>query len=334
VFHSATWDHDYDLTDKRVAVVGTGASAVQFVPQIQPKVARLHLYQRTPPWVIPRRDRPIGAGRRWLFRRFPPARLAVRAGIYLRLELLLGPVVLGHSARRSSLLQRLAASHLAAQVKDPELRASLRPDYAIGCKRILASDDYYPALDQPNVELVTSAVTGFGADCVLDEHGGSRQVDAVILGTGFQAAEPSFAQRIHGLGGRPLSRTWAEGMEAYLGSTVPGFPNLFLMIGPNTTLGHNSMVYMIESQVNYLTGALDFLGRPGVATVEVRPEVTSSYNRRLQADMEGTAWTSGGCTSWYLDHRGRNTTLWPGPTWRFRQLTRRFHPADYSVTAG
>ena len=331
VFHSAAWDHDYDLRGKRVAVVGTGASAIQFVPQIQPLVAELHLYQRTPPWVVPRRDRALGRWRRRLLRRVPPARLLVRASLYLRQELLVGPAVLGRSQRRQQLIRRVAAAHLARQVPDRALRARLRPDYAIGCKRILVSDDYYPALSQPNVEVIGAAVRELLPDAVVDEHGGARQVDAVVLGTGFRAAEPSFAARIHGRDGRPLSATWSEGMAAYLGSTVPGFPNLFLLVGPNTVLGHNSMVYMIESQLRYVLSALEFLGRPGVGTVEVRPAVLARFQARLQAAMASTTWVTGGCTSWYLDSRGRNTTMWPGRTYTFRRLTRRFHPADYDL---
>ena len=189
----------------------------------------------------------------------------VRASLYLRQELLVGPAVLGRSQRRQQLIRRVAAAHLARQVPDRALRARLRPDYAIGCKRILVSDDYYPALSQPNVEVIGAAVRELLPDAVVDEHGGARQVDAVVLGTGFRAAEPSFAARIHGRDGRPLSATWSEGMAAYLGSTVPGFPNLFLLVGPNTVLGHNSMVYMIESQLRYVLSALEFLGRPGWA---------------------------------------------------------------------
>lgn len=330
-FHSAAWDHGVDLRGARVAVVGTGASAAQFVPRIQPGVGRLSVYQRTPPWVVPRRDRALGPWRRRAYRHLPPLRLADRAATYLRLELVVGPAVLGRSPRRRALLERLASDHLERQVPDPELRALLQPDYAIGCKRVLVSDDYYPALAQPNVELVPAAVRALTADAVVDERGGVRPVDVVVFGTGFQAAEPSFARRIRGRGGERLSEAWRDGMSAYLGSTVPGFPNLFLMVGPNTTLGHNSMVYMIESQLAYVGGALALLSRPGVGSVEVRRPVFERYRRWLDSAMEGTAWTAGGCTSWYLDRHGRNTTLWPGRTDEFRRLTRRFHPADYAV---
>ena len=330
VFHSAAWDHGADLAGKRVAVVGTGASAIQFVPQIQPLVAKLYLHQRTPPWIIPRNDRDVPPARRWLFRHLPFTQKMARLRIYLRLEYLMGPVVLGTSERKRQLLRKFANGHLHHQIDDPELRSALTPDYEIGCKRILVSDDYYPSLTRANVEVVP-AVGGFTPDGVVDDHGVERQVDMVIMATGFQAAEPSFATRIVGPGGARLSEAWDTGMEAYLGSTVTGFPNLFLLVGPNTTLGHNSMIYMIESQLNYVVDAIGFLGRPGVGTVDVRPAVLERYNRRLQGAIGPTVWVTGGCTSWYLDHRGVNTTLWPRHTAVFRRLTRRFHPADYTV---
>jgi cation diffusion facilitator CzcD-associated flavoprotein CzcO len=331
VFHSAAWDHDYPLEGKRVAVIGTGASAIQFVPQIQPRVAELHLYQRTPPWILPRRDHAIPARRRHLYRRLPLAQRLVRASVYLRFEFLTGPAILGRSERRQTLLRKIARAHLSQQVPDPELKELLKQDYQIGCKRILVSDDYYPSLTRDNVEVIPAAVRELSRDGVIDEHGEERRVDAVILGTGFEAAEPSFAARIRGLGGTPLSERWREGMEAYLGSTVDGFPNLFMIIGPNCTLGHNSMVYMIESHLNYAASAIRFLRRPGVGTVEVRRARLDRFNEELRKTMATTTWMTGGCTSWYLDHRGHNTTLWPSNTYRFRQLTRRFRPGDYTV---
>ncbi len=333
VFHSAAWDHRVDLAGRRVAVVGTGASAIQFVPQIQPTVAALFVHQRTPPWIIPRRDRALGRIRRLAYRHLPLVRKAARLGIYLRLEYIMGPVVLGTSERKRALVRKLARAHLFDQISDPALRKTLSPDYEIGCKRVLISDDYYPSLTQPNVEVVSAGVAGFTPDGVVDEHGNERKVDTVILATGFRAAEPSFATRIVGPDGTRLSETWNDGMEAYLGSTVSGYPNLFMLIGPNTTLGHNSMIFMIESQLNYVVDAVGFLARPGVGTVEVRRGVLERFNRVLQDEMAPTVWVTGGCTSWYLDHRGVNTTLWPRPTPEFRRLTRHFHPADYTVRA-
>ena len=334
MFHSAAWDHGYDLAGKRVAVVGTGASAIQFVPQIQPQVAELHLYQRSAPWVLPRRDHPVSARRRRLYRWLPPIQRLSRASIYLRFEFISGPAILGRSQRRQVLLRKFARAHLSRQVPDPGLKERLKQDYQIGCKRILVSDDYYPALTQDNVEVIPAAVRELRPHGVVDEHGVERPADAVIFGTGFQAAEPSFAGRIRGQGGLSLSEKWKDGMEAYLGSAVTGFPNLFMIIGPNCTLGHNSMVYMIESHLQYAMGAIAFLSRPGVGTVEVRQQAMDRFNEDLQSAMSRTTWVTGGCTSWYLDHRGRNTTLWPDHTYRFRRLTRRFHPGDYTVAPG
>jgi cation diffusion facilitator CzcD-associated flavoprotein CzcO len=198
----------------------------------------------------------------------------------------------------------------------------------------LLSDDYYPALTRPNVEVVESPVASFTAHEVVGQDGIARPVDVVIMGTGFEAAEPPYGEHIIGRGGTRLSEVWkANGAEAYAGTAVAGFPNLFLMIGPNSTLAHNSMIYMIESHINYIASALAFLRRPGVRAVEVKPGVQRRYNERLQARLAHSVWVEGGCSSWYLDHRGRNTTLWPEHTWMFRRLTRRFHPGEYTVRA-
>jgi len=227
-----------------------------------------------------------------------------------------------------------ALSHLRKQVADPELRAKLTPDYEPGCKRLLLSDDYFPSLTQPNVEVISSPVASFTAHEVIGCDGVGRAVDVVIMGTGFEAAEPPYADHIVGRDGVRLSEVWkADGVEAYAGSTVVGFPNLFMMIGPNSTLAHNSMIYMIESHINYIESALLFMARPGVGTVEVKPSVQRRYNAKLQARLAHSVWVEGGCGSWYLDHRGRNTTLWPDHTWKFRRLTRRFQPGEYIVRA-
>ena len=231
-------------------------------------------------------------------------------------------------------VRKRALDHLHRQVADPDLRERLTPHYEPGCKRLLLSDDYYPSLTRPNVEVVDAPVASFTAHEVVGQDGIARPVDVVIMGTGFEAAEPPYAEHIVGRDGVRLSERWkAEGTEAYLGSTVAGFPNLFLMIGPNSTLAHNSMIYMIESHINYVAGAVTFLSKPGVRSVEVKPGVQRRYNERLQTRLEHSVWVEGGCGSWYLDHRGRNTTLWPDHTWKFRGLTRRFHPGEYTVRA-
>ena len=333
VFHSAKWEHGYDLRAKRVCVVGTGASAIQFVPQIQPVVSHLVLHQRTPPWIIPRRDRKVSPLRKALYRHVPVTQRLARLRIYLTLEFLLS-IFIAQGRRRVAGMKKLSLDHLRAQVPDESLRARLTPHYAPGCKRVLLSDDYYPSLSQPNVEVIDSPVASFTEHEVVGQDGIARPVDVVIMGTGFEAAEPPYAEHIVGAGGARLSEVWkAEGAEAYVGCTVAGFPNLFLMIGPNATLAHNSMIYMIESHINYIASAMAFLSRPGVRSVEVKRNVQRRYNDALQHTLEHSVWVEGGCGSWYLDHRGRNTTLWPEHTWRFRRQTRRFHPGEYTVRA-
>jgi cation diffusion facilitator CzcD-associated flavoprotein CzcO len=303
------------------------------VPQIQPVVEHLYLHQRTPPWVFPRRDRAVSRLRRALYRRMPATQRLSRLRIYLTFEMLLS-VFMGQAERRKRTVVKAAHDHLRKQVADEALRQTLTPHYEVGCKRVLLSDDYYPSLTQPNVEVVGSPVASFTAHEVVGQDGIARPIDVVIMGTGFEAAEPPYAEHIVGRDGLRLSESWkADGVAAYAGSTVAGFPNLFLMIGPNATLAHNSMIYMIESHINYIASALAFLARPGVGVVEVKPAVQSRYNEKLQARLEHSVWVEGGCGSWYLDHRGRNTTLWPEHTWTFRRLTRRFHPGQYTVRA-
>lgn len=331
VFHSARWDHDHDLTGERVAVIGTGASAIQFVPQIQAQVGRLYLFQRTPPWVIPRFDHHITDPEHFLLRWIPFAPALVRGVLYWLLEIR----VLGF---RHPWMMRLAARaarwHLTRQVADPELRAKLTPDYTMGCKRILISDDYYPSLTQPNVGVRTHGVKEVRSRSVVTGDGSELEVDTIIFGTGFHVADPPSAERIRGRDGRTLAEHWNGSMQAYLGTTVKGFPNMFCMLGPNTGLGHNSMVYMIESQLNYVVDCLKTAEHSGASIVEVRPEAQDRYNDQLQASMKGTVWTAGHCKSWYLDDTGRNTTLWPSWSFRYRQRTRHFDPENYMLQNG
>ncbi|BCJ36584.1 flavin-binding monooxygenase [Actinocatenispora thailandica] len=328
-FHSARWRHDHDLTGRRVAVIGTGASAIQFVPRIAGTVQRLTVFQRTPPWIIPRNDRPISGLEQWLYQHLPPARLAVRAGIYTARETLAVGMTL-----QPPLLDAVAAlarGHLRRQVPDPALRDRLRPDYRIGCKRILLSDDFYPALARDNVELVTDSIDRIEPDAVRTADGRRHPVDTIVFGTGFEATRPPIAAAVTGRDGVRLADAWADGMSAYRGSTVAGFPNLFLLIGPNTGLGHTSMIYIIESQLNYLVTALSKMDQHGVAAMEVDAGAQHAYNEALQRRLGSTVWNTGGCASWYLDANGRNTTLWPSFTWRFRRLTRNFDPRGYHL---
>ncbi|GAA2802107.1 flavin-containing monooxygenase [Crossiella cryophila] len=328
-FHSARWDHEHDFAGKRVAVIGTGASAIQFVPQIQPKVAELHLFQRTAPWVMPRRDRPITAIERTLFRAFPPLQRLVRAAIYWGRE----TYVIGFTRQPKMLRmgERFAKKNLFRAVKDRELRKKLLPTFAMGCKRILISNDYYPALAQSNVDVVTDRITEVRANSVVTADGTERPVDTIIYGTGFHATDPPAMEKVYGKGGVRLGEAWKEGMEAYKGTTIAGFPNLFMLVGPNTGLGHNSIVFMIESQVNYVMDALKVLGREEVVDIDPRVDRVHKFNERVQKQMKGTVWLTGGCESWYLDPKGRNTTLWPTFTWTYRQITRKFDAHAYSI---
>lgn len=326
MFHSARWDHQHTLDGERVAVIGTGASAIQIVPAIQPIVGRLSLYQRTPPWIIPRGDQAIPGWRRQLYRVAPWTLQARRATIYWRREFdAIGLVYAPALLKRA---ERLVLRHLAAQIPDPALRARLTPGYRLGCKRILLSDDFYPAVSQPNVEVITDAIREIRPTSIVMQDGTEREVDTIILATGFHVADVPIASRVCGRDGRPLSDVWRDGAGAYLGATVPGFPNLFFLIGPNTGLGHTSMIFMIEAQITYALGALDYMRRHGVATLDVRPEEEQAFNRNIQRRMNTTVWTTG-CGSWYLDAQGHNTTLWPGFTWEFWLRTRRFNPSPF-----
>ena len=329
-FHSAAWDHDHDLAGERVAAIGTGASAIQFVPAIQPEVERLHVFQRTAPWVIPHRNRQMSRLERALYSRLPIAQLAMRAGIYWGRE---GFVVQFRNERVRRVVEKLALRNLESQVPDPELRRKVTPSYAMGCKRILPTDDWYPALMKPNVELVTEAIREVRGRSIVTADGAEREVDAIVLGTGFFVTDIPIAGRVRGREGRLLSETWNGSPAAYKGAAVAGYPNLFFLIGPNTGLGHNSIVFMIESQVNYVADAIRTMRRGGAATVEVRPAAQAAYNAEIDSKTEGTVWTDGGCASWYIDRTGRNSTIWPTFTWPFRQQTREFDEGAYALTA-
>jgi cation diffusion facilitator CzcD-associated flavoprotein CzcO len=329
VFHSARWDHGCDLAGRRVAVIGTGASAIQFVPAIQPRVARLHLFQRTPAWVLPRFDRPIRRWQRWLYRRVPAVQSALRLIIYMGREL---SVFLFRHPAAMRRLQVVARRHLESAIADPALRARLTPPYTMGCKRILLSDDYYPALAQPNVEVVSEAIAEVGPQSVLTADGVERQVDAIILGTGFRPTDPPLAAHLRGRDGRTLREVWAGSPRAHLGTTIAGFPNLFMLLGPNTGLGHSSVVYMCEGQIEHVVGALRHLRAHGLFALEPRPEAQDAFVSALDRRMRGTVWLAGGCASWYLDRTGRNSTLWPDFSFRYRARVARFRPEEYALS--
>ncbi len=328
-FHTAEWDHSDDLTGRRVGIIGSGASAVQVVPEIQPLVAKLHLFQRTPPWVIPHTDHPVARGMRDLYRRVPALQTLSRASIYALRE----PLALGITRDRRwvKLMELNARLHLRRQVPDPELRARLTPDYEIFCKRIILSSRWYPALQAPNVDLVSSGIRELREHSIVDGDGAERELDTLIFATGFKPAELPIAERIRGRDGRSLAEVWNGSPEAYLGTTVAGFPNLLFLYGPNLNTGHSSVVFMLESQLAYALDALHTLRRTGAAEFDVRPEAQAAYNEEIQARLETTVWNTGGCASWYFDRNGRNSIQWPGFTFEFRRRTRAFDAAAYAL---
>jgi cation diffusion facilitator CzcD-associated flavoprotein CzcO len=330
LFHSSHWNDEHDLSGEHVAVIGTGASAIQIVPNIQPRVRHLALFMRTPPWILPRQDHAIPAWRQELYRRLPLAQRFARGLIYLQREFSALAFVYRPQMMRAA--ERLARAHLAAQIADPDLRAQLTPHYVMGCKRILLSDDFYPAVAQPNVELVTEAIKEIRPHSIVTADDAERAIDTIICATGFHVTDMPIANRIVGRDRRSLAEAWHDGIQAYLGTTVAGFPNLFLLIGPNTGLGHTSMIYMMESQFAYILDALRVLSRRHATIFEVQAGAQARYNAEIQKRLEGTVWLSG-CASWYLDARGRNTTLWPGFTFEFRRRTRRFDSQHYLLAA-
>jgi cation diffusion facilitator CzcD-associated flavoprotein CzcO len=330
VFHSAGWDHDYDLRGKRVAVIGTGASAIQIVPAIQPRVARLTLFQRTPPWVIPRTDRAISGAERRLHRTLPFTATLRRQVLWGMRELQVQAFT-----RRPALLgvvESVARANLRRGVKDPALRARLTPSYRIGCKRILLSSTYYPAVSRPNVAVVASGLARVSGSTLIAADGTETEADAIIFGTGFRVTDLPMAHRVVGTGGVTLAEAWKDGMESLRGATAAGFPNWMTLTGPNTGLGNSSMILMIESQLNYLADylrQLDLAG--GRAALCARPAAVRAWNDRVQERLRRSVWNTGGCTSWYLDPNGRNTTIWPGTTTEFRYATRQIDLSEYEV---
>lgn len=326
LFHSARWDHDYDLTGKRVAVIGTGASAIQFLPEIAPKVKQLDLFQRSAAWVLPKADRPFRAWEQTLFRALPAWDRIYRYLIYWKNE----SRALAFTRFRGLLeiyanqAKREARKH----VTDPAKLRRIIPDYKIGCKRILISNDWYPAINRPNVNLITDAIDHIEDTGVVTRDGHHHPVDAIICGTGFRASEFLSPIRITGRGGKTLDEAWQHGAAAFKGITVSGFPNLFMLYGPNTNLAHNSILYMLESQFRYVLGCLQALENYPGSAMDVRQDRQDRFTHVIHRGLEDTVWSSG-CTSWYLDANGRNTVNWPGFTFSYRFATRRVDTADY-----
>jgi cation diffusion facilitator CzcD-associated flavoprotein CzcO len=332
VFHSARWDHGHDLRGRRVAVVGTGASAIQFVPEIQPDVQRLVVFQRTPAWVVRRGDRPVTAVERRLFRSFPAAQELQRRLQFAIREHLLFPVILRRPAWRM-VMQALARMHLRRQVRDAQLRRKLTPSFEIGCKRILVSNRWYRALDKPNVDLVAGGVREVREQSVVGVDGSEHAVDTIIFGTGFEVASPPVIDRIHGREGLSLGEVWAGAPRHYRAVSVSGFPNLFRLGGAGCGTGHASMIYQLESQASYLVEALRAMTARGATSVEVTESAQDAYLHGLAADLSATVWMAGGCQSWYQGADGQATTMWPGTVAAYRKLMSRFEPADHDLRA-
>jgi cation diffusion facilitator CzcD-associated flavoprotein CzcO len=330
VMHSARWDSDYELAGKRVASIGTGASAIQYVPRIVDTVTELVIFQRSAPWIMPHDKRRITAEERERFRAHPAAQRRERNKAYLSKEIL----VLGFvkQPRLMRLVEGLARRHLRRQVADPALRSLLTPDFTIGCKRVVPSNEWYPALQKPNVTLVPKALAEVREHSVVDSDGVEREVDAIIFGTGFHVADMPFSDRVRGRAGKTLAEVWEGSPRAYLGTAVPGFPNYFMFLGPNTGLGHSSMIYMIESQILHIGRAIQALDEEGSATIEVDQGRHDTYNRMVDRKMATTVWELGGCTSFYQDVTGRNATLWPDWTFAFRRRAKRWHPGAYRLS--
>jgi cation diffusion facilitator CzcD-associated flavoprotein CzcO len=331
IFHSARWDHDADLTGKAVAVIGTGASAIQIVPSIAPRVAHLDIYQRTAPWVLPRMDRPYTSVERLAFKYVPGVQQLYRASIYAARETQV--VGLAKFPPAMLALETIARAKLRAEVRDPRLREAVTPDFRIGCKRMLISNDYYPALSRDNVDVVTDGIAEIRAGSIVTRDGEERQVDAIVVATGFRVTDSPVFETITGRDCRTLAEVFEEvGQQGYKGSAIAGYPNLFFLLGPNVGLGHTSMVYMIESQIGYIADAIATVERLGLRTVEVRKEVQDNFNRTLQGKLSRSVWLTGGCASWYLDKHGNNTTLWPDFTFRFRRMLEKFDVIAYDTT--
>ena len=325
IMHSARWDAGWSPAGRRVAVIGTGASAIQIVPVLQPQAEHLTVFQRTAAYVLPHDNRPVRPAERLAYKYLPVTQRASRASIYWMRELL----AVGFVMRPQILLraEEMWRAHMERAITDPDLRRRLTPGYRLGCKRVLLSNEFYPALAAPNASLVTEKITEFTADAVITADGERHEVDTVIFATGFHVTDNPMFGKITGRGGRSLASAYGQ---TYLGTVLPGFPGYFQLTGANTGLGHTSMIHIIESQLAFIIDAVRKIEAAGGGACMVRPDVAAAYNLRLQRKLPGTVWGSG-CSSWYLDRAGRNLTLWPGFTFGFRRRTRRFRPRDFII---
>ncbi len=328
IVHTADWDPALDLTGKRVAVIGTGASAVQLVPAVAGVAERVTVFQRTPHWVLPKPNRAIGARERRLLSRVPGLRALYRNFAFWTHEV---PVAGFLHPRLLRVLRWAALRTLRRQVPDPVLRAKLVPEYTIGCKRILLTSDYYPALCRPDVELVTAGIAEFEPGGVRTADGVLHEADVIVLATGFDTDNRCAGEHIVGRDGYTIARAWRDGMRAYLGMTVAGFPNLFLIMGPNSGGGAQSILFVIEAQIRYITRCLGMLRRDGATRMEVRPEIQREFNRWLHSKLSRSVWNSG-CDSWFLDHTGNNRQCWPGTGTSYWWATRTPKASSFEFT--
>lgn len=328
VFHSARWRHDIPLEGRKVAVVGTGASAVQFVPEIAGSVEHLTVFQRTPGWVIPRLDRAISDQRKKLYARFPILQRLVRGRIYFGRELYV--IVFTRAQFLLRFFEWFARFYLFIKVRDRKMRKALTPDFSIGCKRMLLTSRWFPALTRPNVTLVSDAASGATPRGLIGADGKEHEADVIIFGTGFQPTEPPIARLVTGSDGQTLAQHWDGSPRAHNGVTVDGFPNMYLLYGPNTNLGHSSIVYMLESQAEHVLRLLDLAGAES-GTVEVRAEAVDAYAERMDSELAHTVWNEGGCSSWYFDAKGRNSLQWPSYSFRYRKQLRSLDPSEFVI---
>jgi cation diffusion facilitator CzcD-associated flavoprotein CzcO len=328
IFHSSRWDHDHDLSGERVAVIGTGASAIQFVPEIQPQVKQLTLFQRSPQWMLPKPDHTQPELEKRFFK-LPGTLKAWRSMLYGGFE------TFGVGFRRPVILrqlQKLAEAHINWSVKDPELRKKLTPDYTLGCKRVLMSNNYYPTLNQANVDVFATGLKAVEGNTLIGEDGSTCEADTIILGTGFFVTEPPIAERVFDNDGHSLSEHWRDRMQAYKGTVINGFPNAFMVLGPNLGIGHNSAFIVIEAQLDYIISALRAMRRHNWQRIEVKPDIQQAYNDKVQRDLQGSVWNTGGCSSYYLDRNGFNSVGFPWSTLKMRKLLREFDGRNFNTS--
>lgn len=327
IFHSSRWRHDVDLTGKRVAVIGTGASAIQFVPQIQPLVKELTVFQRTPHWILPKSDMPLPSAVQTLFKYIPVTQSVMRGSVYGIFETLNGGLQSNAAMRQ---VQRIAEFHIKQGIKDPELRAKVTPNYVIGCKRILQSNEWYPALAQNNVNVVAGALSEVNGKQLIASDGTTFEADMIILGTGFEVAEPPIAQRVYNRYGQSMSDVWQGSPEGYMGTMVADCPNGFLMFGPNIAVSSSAFI-IIEAQLTYIMDALKQAIQNNIKTIEPDPVRMADFNQRVQEALQTTVWNKGGCQSYFIDRNGRNSTVWPWTTFKMRQQLSRFNLNEYLI---